>query len=362
MTRSSAGVLAGRVRFATLVLTVTLLVCSDVVAATRVVTSTIQAAVDDAEPGDTIVVPPGIYRENVRIGKSGLTIQGSTAAILDGEGLPESTGIRVAPVPPATHIDGFTLRGLTVRNYRRTGVLLLRTRDYSLERTVYVNNDEYGPFPIFSTRGIIAFNHVSGSNDAGIYIGRSTDASIHDNIITNNTAGIQIENCQRIEVVENVATRNTLGIVVLVNPFATMPATADVDISANRVIDNNRPNPVTEPGELLARLPTGIGVLNLAGDRVAISRNTVMQHASAGIAVGQLPPDLAAAVPSVDPWPDAVTVVRNVVLENGAEPDAKLAPLPGADLLWDGSGDGNCWRANVAMSTFPELPQCDGNR
>jgi parallel beta-helix repeat protein len=336
---------------------------SDLTATTRVVTTTIQAAVDEAERGDTIVVPPGIYRESVRIGTSGLTIQGSAAAILDGEGLPESTGIRVAPIPPAATINGFTLRGLTVRNYRRTGVLLLRTDDYRLEHTVYVNNDDYGPFPIFSTRGVIAFNHVSGSNDAGIYIGRSSDASIRNNIITDSTTGIQIENSQRIEAVENTVIGNTLGIVVLVNPFASMKATTDVVLSANRLIDNNRPNPVTELADLLARLPSGVGILNLAADRVAISSNTVMRHASAGIAVAQLPPDLAVAVPSsVDPWPDGVRVVGNVVLNNGGDPDAKLAPLPGADLLWDGSGDGNCWRANVAKSAFTELPRCDGGR
>ena len=41
-----------------------------------VVTTTIQAAVDAASPGDTIVVPPGIYHETVTVTRSGLTIRG----------------------------------------------------------------------------------------------------------------------------------------------------------------------------------------------------------------------------------------------------------------------------------------------
>ncbi|MBO0915661.1 hypothetical protein J1C73_15550, partial [Streptomyces laculatispora] len=37
----------------------------------------IQAAVDSAKPGDTIVVRPGTYRESVLISTPGLTLRGS---------------------------------------------------------------------------------------------------------------------------------------------------------------------------------------------------------------------------------------------------------------------------------------------
>jgi hypothetical protein len=60
---------------------------------TIIVTTTIQAAVDAAQPGDTILVPPGTYRESVLVNKSHLTITGSPAAVIDAEGFP--TGIRV---------------------------------------------------------------------------------------------------------------------------------------------------------------------------------------------------------------------------------------------------------------------------
>ena len=51
-----------------------------------VVTTTIQAAVDAANPGDTVVVPPGEYTECVVVDKDNLTIQGSHGAVLDAEG------------------------------------------------------------------------------------------------------------------------------------------------------------------------------------------------------------------------------------------------------------------------------------
>jgi polygalacturonase len=60
---------------------------------TIVVTTTIQAAVDAAEPGDTILVPPGTYRESVLVTKSHLTIAGSRAAVIDAAGF--RAGIRV---------------------------------------------------------------------------------------------------------------------------------------------------------------------------------------------------------------------------------------------------------------------------
>lgn len=60
-----------------------------------VVTTTIQAAVDAAQPGDTVRVPPGVYHENVLVNKDNITIEGSRGAILDGTGLPGNSGITV---------------------------------------------------------------------------------------------------------------------------------------------------------------------------------------------------------------------------------------------------------------------------
>lgn len=77
--------------------------------------STIQAALDGAAPGDTVLVSPKIgpgdksYHEALTIAKS-LTLQGGSGATLDGTGLDGFDGIDIT----ADHV---AVRGLTVRNF-----------------------------------------------------------------------------------------------------------------------------------------------------------------------------------------------------------------------------------------------------
>ena len=60
-----------------------------------VVTTTIQAAVDAADPGDTVLVPAGTYAESVNVTEPGITLRGPRDAFLDGTGLDLLYGIRV---------------------------------------------------------------------------------------------------------------------------------------------------------------------------------------------------------------------------------------------------------------------------
>src|SRR4030095_6989758 len=133
-----------------------------------VVTTSIQAAVDAASSGDTVLIPPGTYHENVFVTKDSISIEGSQGAILDGTGLTGS-GVTVRSSTPLVRINGFRLTGLRIQNYVRNGVILSRVDNYQIDHGVYVNNNAYGIFPIRSTNGLIEFNQVSGSNDTGIY-------------------------------------------------------------------------------------------------------------------------------------------------------------------------------------------------
>src|SRR6266702_7124990 len=269
-------------------------------AAQLVVTTTIQAAVDLANPGDTVRVPPGVYHENVRVTKNNITINGSPGAILDGTGLTGDSGIRVQSLTPPLRIDGFTLSGLQIQNYSFNGVLLIEVDNFQIDHGQYVDNDEYGIFPILCSHGLVEFNQVSGSNDTGIYIGQSHDALIRQNHVSDCTAGIDVENSSDVIVQDNWASNNTMGMITEVLPGLTETVTMDIQIIRNVFRSNNRPNPVTDPDEILSLLPSGSGLLIIGADSVTARSNTIALNNSVGIAVVQLPPALAALDPRIN--------------------------------------------------------------
>ena len=323
-----------------------------------VVTTTIQAAVDAANSGDTIRIPPGTYHENVLVTKDDITIEGSAGAILDGTGLTGS-GITVRSLNPSARINGFRLSGLRIQNYVRNGVILNRVDNYQIDHGEYVDNAAYGIFPIRSSHGLIEFNKVSGSDDTGIYIGQSSEAIIRNNHVTDCTVGISVEVSSNMAIQDNRVMENTIGVLAALLPGLSVTETRNVEISRNLVMRNNRPNPVSDPGDILSQLPSGVGILIFGADQVTVTDNKIVDNKSAGVAVVQVPPALAALDPRIEPFPDQNRIRGNVALSNGSDPDPKIAPFPPSDLLWDGSGNGNCWSDNIYKTSFPTpLPVC----
>ena len=320
-----------------------------------VVTSTIQAAVDAAQPGDTVVVPPGRYHESVTITKSGITIRGSRGAVLDASGF--STGIRAASGPggavcPPLMLHDLAVEGLSIEGASFTGVFFRGVDGFAIRNGSYSGNRLYAIFPVCSRGGVISGNHVQGTNDGAIYVGSSDHVEVAQNHATDSTAGILIENSTNIVVRENRTIGNTGGIVTFVLPGLAVPVTQDVVIERNVVMHNNRQNPIAPSLEdPISLLPTGTGILTIGADRVVVQDNRVVGNDTGGIGLIALPipnPD-----PRVDPEPDGVEVRSNIALGNGLHPDVLRSPLPGADLIYDGSGAGNCFADNVFQTSFP---------
>jgi parallel beta-helix repeat protein len=255
------------------------------------VTTTIQAAVDAAHPGDTILVPHGTYRENVVVTKNHLSIEGAAGAVLDGAGLPEGTGIHVWPGAKGSLVKDFQLSGLRIQNFSENGVLLEQTSDFRVRRGRYAGNGEYGIFALHSSAGLIEDNDVSGSNDTGIYVGQSADVSVLENVSRDCTVGIEVENSSRILVRDNLATGNSVGILVDVLPGKDVTATEDVVVAENLLVGNNRPNPATDPTDILSRLPSGVGLLN-------VGCATTARGSSSPSSRPTRPPSIPASIPS----------------------------------------------------------------
>jgi parallel beta-helix repeat protein len=326
------------------------------------VTTTIQAAVDAASPGDTVLVPPGTYHESVLVQTSPITIRGSQGAVLDAEGFNNGISVRNGgfsqgpdgfPVCPGLTLHDVAIEGLTIRNAERNGVLLLGVDGFRVSGGKYLENEEYGIFPICSRNGLIDSNRVEGTEDAGIYVGDDDEITVVKNHVARCTIGIEIENSTGVVVRDNRAIGNTTGILVVVLPGLPVPFTEDVLIENNVVVRNNFPNPVpADSGEPEGLLPTGTGILNIGGDRVVIRDNVVNQNDSLGIAILANP--FAALDPRLEPFPDGNEVRGNVILQNGQSPDPERAQTPGADVVYDGTGTGNCFAENIFETEFPE--------
>ncbi|MGZ8880303.1 MAG: right-handed parallel beta-helix repeat-containing protein [Halobacteriota archaeon] len=168
--------------------------------------TTIQAAVNAAQPGDTVLIPPGTYSENVLVNKS-LTIKSSAGA---------ATTIVKAAVPSNDVFllsgSGIRVEGLTLTNGRAgvefSGASQSSVTDIIAHDNVYavliehaannkvsasnLSNNGYGIYLDGSSGNTFSGNvatHESGNGNAlgdGIYMRESNSNAIVQNVLSNN--------------------------------------------------------------------------------------------------------------------------------------------------------------------------------
>ncbi len=321
----------------------------------------IQAAVNAAHAGDVIAIEPGTYAEGIQVDKPGLKLVGRRGR--DGAGVViENPGNEEIGILVSSSADGFALVNVTVRGFEDDGVLLSAVDGFLLSGVSAVDNGEYGLFPVQSSHGVIERCTASGHEDTGIYVGQSHDVQIRHNIAFGNVNGIEIENSSHVLAVANETYDNVAGILVVVLPGLIVKTSSDILVAGNRVRDNNHVN-FAEPGEFESFVPTGSGILIVGADRATVEHNTVSGNQFVGIAVGStlllgalagLPPE---AFADIEPNPDHVVIRNNQVKGNGTA--SPIPFLPAVDLLWDGSGVGDCWGRNRFITSFPDpLPAC----
>jgi len=150
-------------------------------------TGKIQDAIDDASPGDTIIIHEGTYVENVNINKS-LTLKAASRPVIDGN----QAGPCITIVADGATVDGFELtngtfgiaswgtdnsvisdnvihNNLNVPGYAGIGIMF------------WSNNDDFD-------NNIIEGNEIYNNDRQGIYIGGTTNGYISQgNIISRNT-------------------------------------------------------------------------------------------------------------------------------------------------------------------------------
>jgi len=309
------------------------------------------------QPGHPVLL------ENAGGQRFGIWVSPADSATPDAEDDPERPP---CGAPDGARIRGFRLEGFTVRGFEEHGVHLACVRDFRIEDNVAEGNHVYGLFPVLSQDGIVSGNVVRGSDkDAGIYVGQSDRVVIAGNLAKENLLGLEVENSRDCSVLGNELTGNTLGIIVDILPGTLRNTQERTLVATNRVHDNNRPNSAA-PDDIIAVLPPGIGILLSGADTSRVTLNDVRGNRFAGIAVVSLclafvlqGGDGCPAGLGVDPDPAANRIVGNRVTGNGPVVPGPLS----ADLVWDGSGRGNCWARNRFDTSAPsQLPACPKER
>lgn len=309
----------------------------------------LQEALILAKPGDTVELGAGrfVLTDGLSLDVPGVTIRG---AGMD-ETVLDFTGQQGAGEGLLVTGDNVTLRNFAVENPKGDGV-----KSKGADAIVYhrirvtwtggpkATNGAYGLYPVESTGVLIDGCKVSGASDAGIYVGQSSGITVRNSIVEANVAGIEIENSRNALVENNIATRNTGGILVFDLPALPVMGGGNVIVRRNLVVANDTPN-FAPPGNIVASVRRGTGVLVMANDRVLIEDNVIDGNPTSGVMV------IAYTQPFTDarynPFPRNVVIGANVFARNGTDPQIEGAPLllqafGGAlpPVMWDGNAEG----------------------
>lgn len=313
-------------------------------------TPSIQAAVDAAQPGDTIEIGPGTYEESVDVRTDDLIVRGTERndVVLDG-GHVKSNGIVVTG-------DGVRVENLTVQNYTLNGVLVTGLSDesgglargsdgyerfdpeqfppvqgFAVRYVTAANNGLYGIYAFNSQHGLLAHNYASGSSDSGIYVGQCTECDIvvRDNVAEYNAVGYEHTNASDlVRVLGNRFSDNRLGMTLLSDYQEAFIPLTDVYVAGNVIADNsNAETPTHAEGGF------GVGVGIAGATNIELVHNLITGNQRAGVEMTS-----SEDLPPMD----------NSLIDNSFDAN-------GLDLLYAASerapGSGNCLQGDVGETS-----------
>ena len=305
----------------------------------------LQTALIEAQPGDTVHIAAGRYTlaDGLSLDVDGVTVKGDgpDRTILD------FTAQKVAGEGLLITSDNVVLRDLGIENPAGNGVKSKGSDGIALVnlRVEWTGgpkstNGAYGLYPVSSKNVLIDRALVKGASDAGIYVGQSQNIIVRNSRAEMNVAGIEIENSYDADVVGNTATNNAGGILVFDLPDLPQQGGRNVKLRNNQVIANNHPN-FAAPGNIVAGVPSGTGIMVMANENVMVEKNHVMGNNGSAVMIVAYTQKFTDK--AYNPLPRRVSVYSNHFMDNGKAPafpgGKAIAAAVGGMLppvLWDG--------------------------
>lgn len=298
--------------------------------------NTIQKAVDHAAPGTTVVIAPGVYREDVVVRKTrNLVIRGVDRfrTIINGDDR-KFNGITVDAS------RNIKVANLTVRNFLSNGVYFNNSRGYMVNRVDAIKNRTYGVYAYESYDGVFKNSFGWGSGDSAFYIGGCLGCSglIQNVHAEKNYIGYSGTNATGVIIRNSTWVHNGAGIVpnTLPNePFGPNRGTLMYD----NVVRRNNYTSVPAAGiSDTVGIPFGTGIWMPGVQNNVAKNNVIAHHRRYGVLIGQSIHE--------DAFPMNNRVRRNRIRDSGMY-----------DLAWDGTGADNCFSKNniKGETSHPEM-------
>jgi plastocyanin len=332
----------------------------------------IQKAVNASKAGDTIRVKPGTYHEGVKVKgakKRFLRIIGDIKhpkrVRLEGKGLKGSAAQNAIMVDGANAV---TVRGFKARHYKSNGFFVVNVTGYTLRNLIAERTGVYGIYAFNSKGGLMADSEAYYQNDAPFYIGQTPPQAKPIRSVVRNVSGwgsplgFSGTNMRYVTITKSRFFNNAVGIAPNALDSEAYPPAEDNVIVDNDIFWNNfnfhhgAPFPAPRPGSTGDILPVGTGIILLGGRGNLVKNNRIDGNFLAGVVMID---GILLAKPENA---DAVSLDDNKVTGNAF--GANGTDVNGRDLVYDGSGNRNCFSGNQGVhATFPadpaRFPACD---
>ncbi len=289
----------------------------------------LQLQLIEVETGGIVELPEGTFElvDGLSLDVDGVTIRGAgqDKTILSFAGQ-QGAGEGLLITSDDVTVEGFTMRDTKGDGIKSKGADRIIYRDLIVEWSGGPDEDNgaYGVYPVESTDILVERVTVRGASDAGIYVGQSDNIIVRDSLAEFNVAGIEIENSTRADVYNNTVTRNAGGLLVFDLPDLPKVGGHSTRLFNNQIFDNNTRN-FAPPGNIVASVPSGTGIIIQANDRVEVFGNELKDNRTAHVLLVAYSPEFEDE--RYNPLVRNVLITENSYDNGGYEPQGDLKML-----------------------------------